>query len=475
MVTHVVDTTIIDAYVAAQMRSLRIPGLALGIVRNNQVIYLRGYGVADAAGRPVTPQTPFIVGSITKSFTALALMQLVEQGKVELDAPVQRYLPWFRLADPGSSARLSLRHLLYHTSGISRYTGRELLAGQGDASLEQQVRDLSGVRPLHPVGEIFQYSNANYLALGLVVQIISGQPYGEYVREHILQSLQMQHSFVSEADARQDGLATGYRWWFGLPYPAHVPYLAGVLPAGFLLTSAEDMAHYLISHLNAGRYGEASILSPAGVAELHRPGAAIGSTGSCYGMGWVTESINGIAMLTHPGDTANFHADMILLPESQWGIIVLTNANNALIGQVEAAGRLGTWCIAAGIAGLLVGRQPSAGRLDARKFYAAFDVVIALLSTLQAWSLVELLRDWRQPFPRQHLKRIRRVIPLIYEFLVPLTGLIGLPKWTGASWNVLRLYAPDLAYWSLIMLPLTLAVGVLRAMLIFFHRSRETV
>jgi CubicO group peptidase (beta-lactamase class C family) len=472
MLTYVTNTKAIDAYVAAQMRSLRLPGLALGIVKNNQVIYLRGYGAADPAGRPVTPQTPFLVGSITKSFTALALMQLVEQGKVELDTPVHRYLPWFRLAGPDSSARLSLRHLLYHTSGISRYIGREMLAGQGNASLEQQVRELLPVKLLRPVGEVFQYSNANYLVLGLVVQVVSGQPYGEYVREHIFQPLLMHHSFVSEADARKDGLATGYRWWFGIPRPAHVPYLADVLPVGFLLASAEDMAHYLIVHLDGGRYGETSILSPAGVAEQHRPGAAIGSTGACYGMGWVSESINGVAMLTHPGDTANFHADMILLPESQWGVIVLTNANNALVGQVEAIGKLGTWRLAAGLAGLLVEHQPPMSKLNARKLYVTLNTGMALLSALQLWSLARLLRYRRQPFPRQRLKQIQRVAPLIYEFLVPLRVLVSLPRWTDASWKVLRLYAPDLAIWSLVTLPFSLITGVLRAMLIFAHLKR---
>ncbi len=273
--SYATDIAAIDVYVATQMRSMRIPGFALGIVRGNQVVYLRGYGVADPVGKPVTPQTPFIIGSITKSFTALALMQLVEQGKVELDAPVQRYIPWFRLADHDASARLFLRHLLYHTSGISRFVGRELLVGRGDASLEERVRELSSVRFLHPVGEVFQYSNVNYLVIGLVIEMVSRQPYWEYIRKHIFTPLEMHHSFVSEADARQDGMAHGYRWWFGVPFPANVPYPSDVLPAGFLLSSAEDMAHYLIAHINCGQYGEVSVLSPAGVAELHRPAVVL--------------------------------------------------------------------------------------------------------------------------------------------------------------------------------------------------------
>ena len=98
--------------------SARIPGLALAIVRGDQIVYLKGYGRADASGRPVTPQTPFLIGSITKSFTALAVMQLVEAGTVDLDAPVQRYIPWFRVADPRASAQITVRHLLTMTSGL---------------------------------------------------------------------------------------------------------------------------------------------------------------------------------------------------------------------------------------------------------------------------------------------------------------------------------------------------------------------
>src|SRR5260370_33675392 len=121
--SHATDI-VVDAYITAQMRSMRIPGLALGIVKGDQIVYLRGFGVDYPSGHPVTPQTPFIIGSRTKSFTALAIMQLVEQGKVELDAPVQRFIPWFRLADSDASAQITLRHLLNHTSGISRALGR---------------------------------------------------------------------------------------------------------------------------------------------------------------------------------------------------------------------------------------------------------------------------------------------------------------------------------------------------------------
>ena len=127
------------------MDAQRIPGLALGIVEGDRIVHMRGFGKADESGRAVSPQTPFVIGSLSKSVTALAIMQLVEAGKVDLDAPVQRYIPWFRVADERASAQITVRHLLNQTSGLSTKTGRSF-QGSGDTSddaLEQAVRKLS--------------------------------------------------------------------------------------------------------------------------------------------------------------------------------------------------------------------------------------------------------------------------------------------------------------------------------------------
>src|SRR4051812_25229088 len=136
------DDNAVDAYIRASMRTNRIPGLALGVVRGNRVAYLKGYGVAAPNGRPVSPQTPFILGSTSKSFTALAVMQLVEAGKIELDAPVAKYLPWFRTRDTADSALITVRHLLHQTSGLRTYEGRQGLwdHDQSSVALEKGIR-----------------------------------------------------------------------------------------------------------------------------------------------------------------------------------------------------------------------------------------------------------------------------------------------------------------------------------------------
>ena len=241
----------IESFVQGEMAAQRVPGLALGIVEDGRVAYVRGFGKADDSGRAVTPQTPFIIGSVAKSFTALAIMQLVEANKIDLDAPVQRYLPWFRVADEKASAEITVRHLLNHTSGISTKTGRSY-QGDGDTSdtaLEQAVRKLKSAELSAPVGSKHQYSTINYSVLGLIVQTVAGQSYESYVQAKILDPLQMRNSFTSETAAQPAGLASGYNYSFGRPRASHQAYNRGLLPAGYLIASAEDMTHYVVAQL----------------------------------------------------------------------------------------------------------------------------------------------------------------------------------------------------------------------------------
>ena len=154
----------IDTYVEQQMRRLNIPGVALAIVEGDKVVHLRGFGQARPGGEAPTPQTPFVLGSTTKSFTALAVMQLVEAGRIDLDALVQRYLPWFRVAAPQASVQMTVRHLLNQTSGLPTLPGMISLADLDDSpgAAERQARAISTLRLTRPVGAAFEYSNVNY-------------------------------------------------------------------------------------------------------------------------------------------------------------------------------------------------------------------------------------------------------------------------------------------------------------------------
>ena len=464
------DVASIDAFVSSQMQANRIPGLSLGIVHGTQMVHLQGFGAADATGRMVTPQTPFMIGSMSKSFTALAVMQLVEAGKVDLDTPVQRYLPWFRVADPMASARITVRQLLHQTSGIPANSENELKEGflsTGNETLEQYVRGLKTLVLDRPVGASFEYANTNYSVLGLLVQTVSGQAYETYMQQHLFAPLQMSHSFASEQDARRDGLAQGYQLWFGLPVPTTMPSPRDLLPAGYLISTAGDMAHYLIAQLNGGRFEHTAVLSAAGIAALHAP-AAVMFPGTSYGMGWANGPMNGVPTIWHNGSTGNFYSDMILVPQSQWGIVVLSNESGLpalLTGSVEA--------IAAGVMNRLVGHKPPPAGPGVGTIYLILDSLLVLISALVLWSILRLPRwyekfgrRWRQPGRWKRGFTIVRIgVRLVWELILPAL-LLGLPILNGyLTWRTLFINAPDLVSWLLVIFALMFITAIIRVVL----------
>jgi CubicO group peptidase (beta-lactamase class C family) len=421
------DFAAIDHYVQKEMKQTRMPGVALGIVKADEIVHLKGFGKADSSGRAVRPQTPFIIGSLSKSFTALAIMQLVEAGKVELDAPVQRYLPWFRVADEEASARITVRELLNHTSGLSRAAGGEGLQKQDDSkgALERAVRSLSTEDLDRPVGKNFEYSNLNYTTLGLIVQTVSGESYEHYVKEHILIPLNMKDSFMFVPEAQRHGLATGHEYWFGWPFSGGgIAGNRAATPSGYISSSAQDMSHYLIAQLNGGRYEGTQVLSAAGIAEMHQGTADMHAGGSSYAMGWEDSELSGVRVVRHSGDTGNFHANMILVPESRWGVVVLMNGSNHL----RLAGMDG---IANGVVSLLLGHQPPPEPIEQAKVLLLVLLAVGALQVLGIVRSVVLLRRWRAEQvrrPRGVLRiGLRVVVPMVANLLWAVICLIFLP------------------------------------------------
>jgi len=444
------DFNTIDDYITARMERARIPGLSVAIVKGDQIVYLKGYGQADPAGRAVTPQTPFIIGSISKTFTALAAMQLVEAGKVDLDAPVQRYLPWFRVADPQASAQITVRSLLNHTSGLPQKADTFLWADQDDGVLERTVRYLKTVELARPIGT-FGYSNANYQILGLIVQVVSGQSYEAYVEQHIFAPLDMQASFTSQRQAQQRGMATGYRWWFGFPFPAAMPFLRSELPAGYLICSAQDMAHYLIAQMNGGRFQGRSILSPQGIAYLQAH-----SAGVPYGNGWELAALNGQTLVNQDGGTANFQASAFFDPKAQVGVFITANVMDALDGlssppDSATFASITTRGIAESVFSMTTHQPLPNQGLGIERISLIYTLLVLALTGVLALALVRTPRRYRRWAQRGLARRsdlARRsgsIAALHFAWPAALLYVaLTIPEWKELIW-----FQPDLTYWLL--------------------------
>ena len=403
----------VDEYVVSTMKELNIPGIAVGIVRGDRVLYLQGYGVADANRRLVTPQTPFMIGSLSKSITALAVVQLVEQGKIDLDAPVIAYLPWFRLADADDTAQITVRHLLNQTSGIPGSAAGNY--GDDKTSAEEFVRGLSALDLIVPVSSMFQYSDANYVILGLIVEKVSGLAYAEYFQRNIFLPLEMKHSFVSKDIAAQNGLSVGYRTAFGFPVPADLPYPQRYLPSGLVISSAEDLAHYMLLFLNGGKFQSSSIVSAESVLELQRPAVELEHPeGYFYGMGWFVND----QYRTHTGELSNYYAIMQLTPADQTGVVVLANANNKLVtGEY-------TQVIATGISELLNGREAPQPGNGFRQIYLIFDLVVLAIALSLLGRLIFSISRLRKKTKNQNAGLFSRLLALVGVDMLVL-GLLG--------------------------------------------------
>ena len=470
------DFAKIDAYVEGQMKDIHLPGVALGIIQDNKIVYLKGYGVADPSGRAVTAQTPFLLASLAKPVTALAIMQLVEAGKVELDAPVQRYLPYFRLTDEQAAAALTVRHLLNHTSGISRATGDEKFPSQAsfDWTPEQRVRELSDNAVTHPVGTTFEYSNVNYAILALIVETVSGQSFESYVQEHIFNPLEMNQATYYQPGVIPPDSAAGYQHWFGLPVANDIPLPRSSNGHGGLIASAEDMTHFLIAQLNEGRYGNVTVLSPAGIIEMHTPAALEGNAKSFYAMGWEVETVDGLPIITHNGDYGGFHADMTLTSDG-WGIVMMTNANS-----LWAGGRPGG--IRTGVISLLRGQQPpvNEGKPALRAIVLGIMGMVALQIIGMVWSLVTLRRWFRNSQPDRRPRGWLRVgwhvvLPLVVNLLLGFVITVVVPALLGASLQGFVFVYPDLGY-TMAISGVVAFVWIIRTVLAYFvlHGAKQS-
>lgn len=447
-----IDTNKVDQLITKEMEKYNIPGLSLGIIKDRQIIYLKGYGLADNAGNRVAPQTPFILGSLSKSFTALAIMQLVEQGEIDLDRPAETYLPWLKLEQPEGERAVTVRHLLNQTSGIPTYEGRRMI-DDDDITLQEFVQKNNSLKRTKPVGTTFQYSNLNYMILGEIVERVSGLSYRDYIRNYIFTPLEMYNSYIFKKDAKNKGLASGYQSIFGVRKITDPQVNRSLIPAGYLISSAEDMSHYLIAQLNDGQYKKHSLLSSTGIKQMHHSSSVFP-----YGMGWFTD----YKYLSHSGDAENFHSDMIILPERGMGLVILMNTNDALTttfyGNVYSLLSMNIMNIVSNGA-IYSGSTPSPTVNNIEKHLL---VVLTLLVIWIIWSLYKLnLYKKRKVNLRGSHHFIMLFLLYFTSYIVVPTGFIlMLPQLLGAPWGTIVRYMPGIGHAMLCIPFILILIGL---------------
>lgn len=336
----------IRAMVREVMKDWDVPGLALGIVAQGQVVLAEGFGLRNVAqALPVTPKTLFPVASCTKAFTALSVALMIEAGKLDWDKPVRDYLPDFKLHDPVVTERITARDLLCHRAGLPRH---DLLWYGSNFSRADVLRRLRFVEPSRDFRVKLQYQNMMFMTAGYLVGHLAGSTWEAYVQHQIFERLGMADSnFSTKQTQAAPDFATPYREkddnMVAVPFFESDGANDSTGPAGNIISCADDMARWLLFNLNGGKHGDAQLVSPGNLTQLHSPQMLLDDPGltqftglklGSYGLGWFIGSWKGEVMVLHGGNLDGFSALTSFLPDHQVGVVVLVNQEASYVPTI---------------------------------------------------------------------------------------------------------------------------------------------
>ncbi|MGQ0648954.1 MAG: serine hydrolase [Gemmatimonadaceae bacterium] len=334
----------LDTYIENARTTWKIPGIGLAIVRNDSLIYAKGYGVREAGkADPVTPQTVFAIGSSSKAFTAASIAMLADDKKVSLDASAATYIPGFQLYDTYATRELTVRDLLSHRSGLAR---GELSWYGSPFDRDEIVRRVRYLKPTWSFRSTFGYQNIMYITAGQVVAKVSGKSWDDFVRDRIFTPLGMASSSTtirnlsSQRDVAQPHAEVG-----DTVRPIAWRNIDNAGAAGSINAPVTDMAQWVRLQLGRGTYGGKQLVSARMVDEMHQAHTVIRTDSAArvnnpeshlqaYGLGWFLQDYRGRLVVHHGGNIDGFSALVAMMPEEKFGIVLLTNMNGTPLPNV---------------------------------------------------------------------------------------------------------------------------------------------
>src|SRR6202453_3510646 len=331
-----------DGAMRVGMEEHHVTGAVVAIVKDGKVLFAKGYGKSNLAkDTPIDPATSlFRIGSTTKTLTWTAVMQLVEERKLDLDADVNTYLKGIKLPE-AFGKRITLREIMTHTAGFEEGFLGYLISSDPTAQIPIE-RAMAIHRPaeVSAPGSMSAYSNYGAALAGLIVEQVSGMPYNAYIETHILEPLDMHYATVQEPAPERLApyVTTGYKFENGGEVAQPYEIIGGFRPAGSGAVSALDMTHFMLAHLQGGRYGDRQILQPATVDLMHTTAFQLDPRFPGMALGFYHADINGRDAIGHGGDTVYCHSDMLLLPKDNVGLFLsFITPDNRVRERIEQA------------------------------------------------------------------------------------------------------------------------------------------
>jgi len=323
----------IEEKVEARRKELGIPGMSLVIVQNGEIIYMKGLGYKDFEKKiPVTPDTQFAIGSATKAFTALSVLMSADEGKLSLDDSPKKYLPYFKINNPETDAKINIRDLLSHTSGLNR---TDLAMVTGKLNREELIKVVGEAKPAAGLREKFFYQNIMFAAAGEITAKVQKQTWEKFVPKRIFKLIGMTNSnmAISELEKAKD-FSYGYDYNFDTKETRKLPFrpIDDVAPAGSINSSARDMAKWITFVMNGGELNGKRLVSEKGFDEWTKPQMKVAGKTS-YGLGWFLQDWKGAKVIQHGGNIDGFNSMVAMLPEKKLGFVMLTNVSGSPLGN----------------------------------------------------------------------------------------------------------------------------------------------
>lgn len=314
---------LIETYMEQALDEYQIPGASLAIVREGNLLFQKSWGV-QGNGKPVTEDTLFTIGSVSKPLTSLAIMRLVEKKMIDLDQEVNHYLPSFHYNLNGFDKNITIRDLLSHTSGISSYEGLKIADQnlRGEKAISESVKKLNNVKLNYEPGSVHQYSAANYLLLGRIIEKITGETFSEFMDSEIYTSLGMNRTVSTFEEASKLGYQPGYHSFFGNPIKSKITYDDSGAPYGYTASSTDDMAKFLLFMLNNEDLLSKELFNEYISPQVHRKDEMY------YGLGWRISTDDKDPYIFHGGETPDSRAELFINHKNDYGFILLTNKND---------------------------------------------------------------------------------------------------------------------------------------------------
>jgi CubicO group peptidase (beta-lactamase class C family) len=451
----------IEDFVQQSMQHINVPGVSVGIIKQGVPLLLKGYGVSNSSGDLVTEKTPFKLGSVSKSFTALAVMQLYQQGKVDINHPVVNYIPWFRITNKKHSDLILVKHLMSHKSGFSTIDGNRNQHSEDKSAnaLKNAVSELSKIDLVTSPGENYQYSNANYQVLGYLLEVLEGKSYESVITENIFKPLNMVNSAVQTQSGLKATRTQGYLLSYGDASEFEDTLGRTTIAQGGLYSSAEDMLIYLSHYLNESSH----IITADSSKQM------ISSEGDTspfgYGFGWYFYHQGDYRMIYHSGVSAGYETGVLFSPELDIALVVLTNASSGF-GLNNVSG------IVSGVSNIIFDAPaPSIDAPSFEKIVLSLIILTPLLILILATIFIRKYNNGskhplqRPVRPFELIKRL--IIPSIFLLGIVYIVLIVLPELNGATLNAVKLFQPLVFTAALICAGVCLSWFIVRSILLF--------